>query len=332
MTRQTPTRVARGSALPGALLLAIASTASPRAAFAQSVADLEAARAFFIEGTRLGSEGRWKEARELYAQSLQLKAAPLTRYSLGVAQRETGRLADALSSFRAFLAEPPAAATAPYVGPARAAVAALEASVGRVTIRVEPHPIEGLTLAIDGQPVPPELERPREIDPGAHEIVAQAPGFLRATGRFSVAAGREASVALTLARGAIGPGAHPIPRLAGTLGQTTDAPAPLVPLAPPASPARTLPVVLMSLGGAFLGAGVTVGLVGVAQASHAPTSDGADASAARAKAIAGDVLGSLGIATAAAGLVTLLVQGRSTPARMGAVRASAQVSGLGVRF
>jgi hypothetical protein len=323
MTRRTLARAARGSALPCALLLAVASTASPRSASAESAADVEAARAFFIEGTRLGGEGRWKEARELYARSLQLKAAPITRYSLGVAQRETGRLADALGTFRAFLAEPSTAATAPYVGPARAAVTALEASVGLVTVRIQPHPIDGLTLAIDGQPVPPSVEAPREIDPGAHEIVAQAPGFLRATGRFSVAAGRGASVALTLVRVAIAPGVHPMPPLAGSLGPMAGAPPP-----PPASPARTLPIVLMSLGGALLGAGVTVGLVGVAQASHAPTSDGPDASAARVKGIAGDVLGGLGIATAAAGLVTLLVQGRSTQAQVGAV----QVSGLGLRF
>jgi hypothetical protein len=313
---------ARGLAV---LCVVLASITSPQAASAQSSADVEAARAFFLEGTKLGGEGRWKEARELYGRSLQLKAAPITRYSLGVAQRETGRLADALSSFRAFLAEPPGSATAPYTEPARAAVAALEASIGRVTIRVEPHLIDGLTLAIDGEPVPPALDRPREIDPGAHEVVAHAPGFLKHTARFTVAAGAGVSVALTLTRGT---------PIAGARAPLAGAPGPLDPLPTPApaSPFRRLPVVLMGFGGALFGAGLTVGLVGVTQASHAPTRDGPDANAARAKAIAGDLVGTLGIATAGAGLVLLLAQGRSNPPPTGSVSVSATVSGLGLRF
>jgi hypothetical protein len=317
MIERAPARLARSCAV---LWVALVATTSSRAASAQSPADLESARTFFIEGTRRGNEGRWREARELYARSLQLKAAPITRYSLGVAQRQTGRLADALSSFRAFLAAPPEAATAPYREPARAAVVTLERSIGRVTIRVEPHSIDGLSLAIDGEPVPPALDRPREIDAGAHEIVAHAPGFLSGKARFGVAAGAEASVVLTLTRGASVVRPH-----------ATPGPAPRAAL-PPGSPVRPLPIVLLGLGGAFFGAGLTVGLVGVSQASHAPTRDGAEGSAARAKGIAGDVMGTVGIATAGVGLVLLLVEGRAAPPRTGAVSASAKVYGLGLRF
>jgi hypothetical protein len=325
MTGRTPTRAARASAI---LWVALASITSPRVAAAQSSADVEAARACFVEAAKLGNEGRWKEARDLYARSFQLKPAPITRYSLGVAQRETGRLSDALSSFRAFLAEPPAAATAPYEAPARAAVAELEKGIGQVSVRIEPRLIDGLTLTIDGQPVPPALDLPREIDPGAHEVVAHAPGFLRATARFSVAAGASASVALTLTHAATFAGAHPIAGGSVSMGE------PLAPLAPPVEPvfSPTLPVVLMGIGGALFGVGLTVGVVGVVRASHAPTRDGADASAARTMGIAGDVIGTLGIATAGAGLVLLLVQGRHSPDTTAANRIAANVSGLGLRF
>jgi hypothetical protein len=173
--------------------------------------------------------------------------------------------------------------------------------------------------------VAPELDLRREIDPGAHEIVAHAPGFLHTTAHFSVAAGAGASVALTLTRVAVVAGAPPI-RGPLPMGDSTVA---LDPPAGPRSRGGPLPFVLMGLGGAVFGAGLTVGLVGVNEASHAPTRDGADASSARGKGIAGDVMGTLGIATAGVGLVLLLVQGRSSAPRG---NASASVSGLKLRF
>jgi len=314
MSGRTPSRVARAAAL----WVAIAATGAPRVAAAQSSADVDSARAYFVEATKLGNEGRWREARELYARSLQLKAAPITRYSLGVAQRETMRFADALSSFRAFLTEPSSAATAVYTTSARAAVAALEKSIGQVTIRVEPRPLDGLTLTIDGQPVAPSGDLPRDIDPGAHEIVAHAPGFVHTTAHFSVAAGAEVAVALTLTRATPVMAAHPLAPLA----------APMEPVVDPPAQGGPLPFVLLGVGGALFAAGLTVGLVGVGEASHATTRDGADASAARSKAMAGDVMASLGVASAAAGVVVLLVRRHSSQPATGAER----FSGLGVRF
>jgi hypothetical protein len=66
-------------------------------------------------------------------------------------------------------------------------------------------------------------------------------------------------------------------------------------------------------GGLFIG-GISLGLVGVRQASQAPTQDGPDAHAARTKGIAGDVIAGAGVATAGVGLVLLLTSGRSRPA------------------
>jgi hypothetical protein len=67
------------------------------------------------------------------------------------------------------------------------------------------------------------------------------------------------------------------------------------------------PVVLMVGGGVVFGVGLAVGLIGVAEAGDAPSPDGEEADAAKTKALAGDVVAGVGIATAAAGLIWLLV-------------------------
>lgn len=305
------------------LVMALLQTVSPKAALAQTPADVENARALFVEGARLGNEGRWKEARELYARSLQLKPAPITRYSLGVAQKETGRFADALSSFRAFLAEPEAPATARYREPARAAIAALEARIGHVTIAVEPRSTVGLTLTIDGVPVPPSSKRPREIDAGAHDVVARAPGFRPGNARFVVAEGGGAGVSMTLA-----------PTKAGTASKALvgplDTTALVDPPPPPQAPSRKLPFVLLGVGGALFVGGATLGLVGVSQASNAPNQYGPEASSAKAKGIAGDIIGGAGIATAGIGLILLLTGGRSSPAPASAAGPTVSASGTGI--
>lgn len=313
--------------LGAGLLAALLQTVSPRAALAQTPADVETARALFVEGAKLGNEGRWKEARELYARSLQLKPAAITRYSLGVAERETGRFADALSSFRAFLAEPETPGTARYREPARAAITALEARISHVTIAVEPRSISSLTLTIDGLPVPPTSERPREIDAGAHDVVARAPGFRTGSAHFAVIEGGGAAVSMTLAP-------TTAPASSKALVGPLDPRALLDPPPPPQAPSRKLPFILLGAGGALFVGGATLGLVGVSQASDAPTQDGSAASSAKAKGIAGDIIAGAGIATAGIGLVLLLTDGHSSsaPSSAGGPTVSASGKGIAVHF
>lgn len=315
-----------GASLGAAVLVATLACAAPRSALAQSASDVEAARALFVEGAKLGNEGRWKEARDLYARSLQLKAAPITRYSLGVAQRETGHLADALSSFRAFLAEPEAPATARFTAPTRAAVTALEARVSRISIGIEPRAIDGLTLTIDGQPVPPASDAPREIDAGPHDVIARAPGFRPGSAHFVVAEGAGTAVTITLAA-TTGPlASKALVRPLDTLAPTDPPPT------PNAAPGRTLPFALLGVGGALFIGGATLGLVGVSQASGAPTRDGSAAHSAQAKGIAGDLLAGAGIATAGIGLILLLTRGSTSPPRASGSTVSVTGSGIAVQF
>ncbi|WP_437935795.1 PEGA domain-containing protein [Sorangium sp. So ce341] len=302
-------------AAAAALLLA----AAPLPAAAQGKGDVAAARVLFVQGAKFAREGRWEEARALYARSLEIKATPLTRYSLGVAQKETGRLVDALASFRAFLAEPATPTTEPYVGPAREAVAALEKRIGRATLAVEPGKVDGLALALDGKPVRAAPGQVLELDPGDHEVVASAPGYRAAVARFSVAAGGSVEVPLALAPAAA--------------SRTSAAGGGLPPLAEASEgPSRTLPVVVMGVGGALFAGGAVLGLAGLKEASDARSGTGSDASSARAKGIVGDVLGGVGIATVGVGLYLLLNESAPSPPKAGSVTPWLSASGAGVEM
>ncbi|WP_437731889.1 tetratricopeptide repeat protein [Sorangium sp. So ce1335] len=306
------------------LLVALLAAASPSSAFAQGPGDVESARVLFVQGAKLAREGRWEEARALYSRSLEIKPAPLTHYSLGVAQKELGHLADALASFRAFLAEPSTPATAPYVGPAREAVAALERRVGRATIAVRPGKVDGLTLLVDGKPVRGAPGRAIALDPGAHEVVASAPGFRSTAARFTVAAGGAVEVPIALVRSAAS--AARTPAAGGGLSAEADSSS--------ASSRGALPIVVMGVGGAFFTGGAVLGLSGLKQAGSAPTSAGSDASAARAKGIIGDVLGGVGLATVGLGLYLLLDEPAPSAPQTGGVGPwlGASGSGVEVRF
>ncbi|WP_437575404.1 hypothetical protein [Sorangium sp. So ce887] len=304
-------------AVVAALLLA---AAAPCPAAAQGTGDVTAARVLFVQGAKLAREGRWEEARALYSRSLAIKAMPLTRYSLGVAQKETGHLADALASFRAFLAEPATPTTEPYVGPARGAVVALEGRVGRVTLAVRPGNIDGLALALDGKPLRAAPGQVLELDPGAYEVEASAPGFRAAVARFSVGAGGSVEVPLALA-----------PAATAQASATREG---LPPLADSSegSSSRTLPFVVMGVGGALFAGGAVLGLAGWKQAGDARSSTGSDASSARAKGIVGDVLGGVGVATVGIGLYLLLNEPAPSTPRAGSVTPWLSASGAGVEM
>src|SRR3954466_12139883 len=92
-------------------LLLLAMVASGPRAHAQPVDDVAAARDLFREGSKLAEAGSWEAARDRFERSLKRKRAALTLYNLGIAQQETGHLADAIESYRAFLALPAEATT-----------------------------------------------------------------------------------------------------------------------------------------------------------------------------------------------------------------------------
>lgn len=263
----------------------------------------------YREAQQLAGEKRWAEAADHLGASLALHRSAGTLYSLGLVQLELGKLVEARASFLAFLAAPPTASSAKLVPDARERIAKLDRRVARATILLEPGSIAEPTVELDGVQVPAvELQKPLVLNPGVHELVARAKGRTEAHARVVVSEGGSALVTLTLAEGK--PALAEPARSAGP-----------VRLGPDSGRWRVLPWVLVGSGAAVFGAGLTVGLLGWAQARGAPTADGPEAHAARAKALGGDVLGGLGVAAAGVGLVLLLVDRSRASAAVGPVAA-----------
>ena len=288
-----------------ALCLGVSTLAAGGVARADGAADVAAARDLFNEASRFAAAGKWDEARDRYQRSLALKRAAITIYSLGVAQRNTGKLVEAIENFRAFLNEPPTPATLPYVAAARQAITEIAPRLAKIAITIEPPDAPELLVTVDGERVPNlALDRARVVNPGAHDVKARAKGYAESSQHVEVHDGESGAAKLTLVPGKEAPA--PV---------ATVAPAPLAPrvaAAPDNSPppSRALPIVLMTVGGALCIGGVTVGLLGVAQAASAPTRNGPEASAARAKSAAGDAMTGVGLGAAVVGLVILVTQHR----------------------
>ncbi|AGP35263.1 PEGA domain-containing protein [Sorangium cellulosum] len=330
----------RTRALAGPLALFIAAAgllAAPAPAAAQSAADVAVAREIFIEGSEFAKQGRWEEARERYERSLAIKRAPITLYSLGVAQQQTGQLVEALESFRAFLVEPSAPATKEYEKLARQAVQELERHVAGLDLRLSPDDVAGVVVKIDGIEVPAAaLDRPRPVNPGNHVVTVSAPGYREARRSVAAAPGSRVVVMLTLERDAPAPGASTPGASAGPRAPSAGAlPGGAPPrAAPDAATVRVVPIVLLAGGLTTVAAGVAIGLLGVASASDAPTRDGDAADAARAQALAGDIVAGAGLLAAGAGVLVLVLDRgpAGAPRRQAPPRAAVGPLRLTVRF
>ncbi|WP_437649206.1 hypothetical protein [Sorangium sp. So ce362] len=327
----TPRRT-RALAGPLALLLAAAGLlATPAPAAAQSAADVAVAREIFIEGSEFAKQGRWEEARKRYERSLAIKRAPITLYSLGVAQQQTGQLVEALENFRAFLVEPSAPATKEYEKLARQAVQELERQIAALDLRFSPDDVAGLAVKIDGVDVPvAALDRPRPLNPGHHTVTASAPGYREAQRTIAAAPGSRLVVVMTLERDAAMLDASAGPRAPLASARPGGA---ALRATPDAATVRVVPIVLLAGGLTTVAAGVAIGLLGVASASDAPTRDGDAADAARVQALAGDIVAGAGLVAAGAGVLVLVLDGNAAGApRTAPPRAALGPLRLTVRF
>ncbi|MCA9621727.1 MAG: PEGA domain-containing protein [Myxococcales bacterium] len=160
-------------------------------------ADVSRARAAFEEGIALSRKGDWEGAVARYQASLELKRAPITLYSLGVAQRELGRSVEALHSFRAFLAEPASAADGditPFHAAAQDAIDEMAHEVARIALTVHPR---AATVRIDGELCLMGRE-PCFVEPGRHRVVVAAPGYRDVEREVSVKPGETRAMTLHL--------------------------------------------------------------------------------------------------------------------------------------
>jgi hypothetical protein len=283
---------------------------SPLAQLAQpSAADVAAARDLFRDAARLAKEGKWEEARAAYERSMALRPSALTRYSLAVAQKETGRIVEATENLRAFLREATDRASARFQAPAEELLRSLEPRIAKVTVSLASQP-EGLVVTIDGVTVPAAaFGVARAIDPGKHRLEAKAAGHKAFSRQIELAEGGSERVAITLEPDRAAPGTGPAAAMPAPVASAA------VPAGQPEKPRSASPLALGLTvgGGAALVGGVVVGLVGVSKAGSSETRDGSGADSARRLALVGDI--TAGVRLVAAGVGVYLLLWPPSPAR-----------------
>lgn len=158
-------------AIATALVLGVASTAH-----AQESSNKVAAEALFDEGLSLFDRGQYPDACAKFASSQKLEPASGTLLNLGRCYEKMGKTASAWSAFRDAQALARKEGNAKREGFAKTQEAALAKRLSKMTVVVA-QPVPNLEVlrddaAIDsavwGSAVP--------VDPGAHVVVAKAPG------------------------------------------------------------------------------------------------------------------------------------------------------------
>jgi len=185
------------SALAGAALVTLSPFAHAQGQQAENVA---AARSLGIQGVQLADQGKCPEAIEKLSRAESLYHAPTILGRLGECQVAVGQIVLGTENLNRVVREQlPANAPKAFRAAQERAAKVLETALPRIahlTVNVEP-PDAKPSVTVAGTPVPAALvgvERP--TDPGKHEVVATAPGYLEA--RTEVELGEGAHQAVTL--------------------------------------------------------------------------------------------------------------------------------------
>jgi len=189
---------------------------------------------------------------------------------------------------------------------------------------VDGAPPDQVTVTVDDEKVPSVLfDSNRPTDPGTHQVKATAPGFADATQSVQLAAGGTGAVTLTLAANA---GAAPVPAPVPAPG-ASPAPAPAQPTQPAAENqghSRTLPIVLLAVGGAGLVVGTGFGVLALGTKSSldsacvnktCPSSSQSNINSLSTQAWVSNIGFGVGIVSAALGVYFLVKSGGSDEAK-----------------
>ncbi|HSQ63658.1 MAG TPA: PEGA domain-containing protein, partial [Polyangiaceae bacterium] len=166
----------------------MATAALPSTARAQqpvSDADRNTARDLYKEGWALQQAGKYTDALDKYQRSIAVYSAPTTAFRIAQCKAALGQLVEAAEELRAVRdVQLPANAPEAFVKAKQEAATELqsvEPRIPKLKINVTPANATGLTVTIDGQPMPTALLGVgRAINPGTHKIVVVAPGYAQA--------------------------------------------------------------------------------------------------------------------------------------------------------
>lgn len=221
------TRPFLASTLLGATLLAL-----PGRVQAQTDEQRAGARSLATEGAQAFSEGRFKDAVDLFGKAESLVHAPPHLLFMARAHAKLGQFVKAREAYLKVIKEqlPPNAPQAFRDAQVTADEERkqVEPHIGRLTVKVEGGAsAKDLSVAINGQPVSSVLLGiPQPIDPGTHTVTATATGFKAAPVTVSLKdAGQSAvTIRLEVDDSVPPPGASPTPAAAGAGGVVSTAP------------------------------------------------------------------------------------------------------------
>ena len=258
------------------LSLALLTSALPAQAQEENVA---AARSLGVQGVKLAEEGKCKEAIEKLERAEALYHAPTILGRLGECQVNVGLIVKGTENLNKVVREQlPANAPKAFVDAQARARGVLDQALPRIaflTVNIEPAGT-AVDVTVGGTPVPRALigaERP--TDPGTHEVVASAQGYLPGKATVTLGEGKHEAVTLKLtpdpnAAAAPPPGTTPEPAPGGAPAPGAGGTATPVTQPPQADSGggggKTAGWVLLGIGGAGIVVGAITGGIAMGQA------------------------------------------------------------------
>jgi len=179
-----------------AACLSCAVGSSRRADAEPSPTDRPLAQSLFDQAKELMDAGRYGEACPKLAESQRLDPGGGTLLNLALCHEREGRLATAWADFKEALGAARQAGRADREQAARAHIEALEPRLARLTLEV-PRPDRGLTVRIDGELVGGAAwNAATPVDPGSHEVTAEAPEKRAWRRRVEVRSGQQTTLSV----------------------------------------------------------------------------------------------------------------------------------------
>lgn len=130
----------------------------------------------FSEGREAMREGDFVRACPKFAESQRLDPSLGTLLNLGLCEEQLGDLVSALAHLRAFVEQAPSGDD--RLAAASEQLTSLDRRVPRIDLRLAPDASPLTQITIDGAPLTPPIGGALSVplNPGHHELVAQAPG------------------------------------------------------------------------------------------------------------------------------------------------------------
>jgi hypothetical protein len=288
--------------------------------------NVAAARSLGVQGIKLADSGDCKGAIELLSRAESLYHAPSILGRLGECQVLVGQIVLGTENLNRVVREE-LAANAPKAfrdakERAKGVLNTALPKIARLTVKIEPHDAKP-QVTVAGAPIPPALlgvERP--TDPGSHEIVVSAPGYLEQKSTVTLVEGGSQEVSLKLEKDPNVVAATPPPAPPPSTVVTT------APAQPPADTApkksNTLAYVALGVGGAGLVVGGITGFLALGKKSdlkgcvdtRCPSSQEDTLDSAKTMATVSTVGFAVGFVGVGVGVVLLLTGGGSNNAAL----------------